>query len=248
MEAPSATLVWQPIDMMSRILKAMKRFLSAMLVLALVGCNLPDPQEASRLKTENETLLAQVQSLTNERDAAVRERDDLQSRLQAIKDALENLPSVNSSSLPTTPDSSATTPATPDSSAAPVVPDSSAAPVVPDSSATTPAIPDSSAAPVVPETTPDSSAPPALPPVTASPDAPGLEQLKKYADDVLTAAQNFKAQTRQEAPSNCVNGYAAGAYNVQDTLDLKECTILSEANGDYRVTARDAAGNSVSLP
>jgi hypothetical protein len=230
----------------------MKRFLPALLVFALVGCNLPDPQEAARLKTENETLLAQVQTLTSERDATVRERDDLRSRLQAIKDALENLPTTNSSSAPVapnvpdpsaapaTPDSSAA-PATPDPSAVPAVPDSSAVPTAPDTSAA-PATPDPSAAPVAPETTP------ALPPVTASPDAPALEQLKKYADDVLTAAQNFKAQTRQEAPSNCLNGYAAGAYNVQKSLELKECSVVSEQNGDYRITARDAAGNSVSLP
>jgi hypothetical protein len=218
----------------------MKRFLPALLAVALVGCNLPDPQEAARLKTENETLMAQVQTLTTERDTAVRERDDLRSRLQSIKNALENLPTTSSSSTPVAPTA-------PDPSLAPTAPDPSAAPVAPDSSAA-PAAPDPSAAPVAPETNPDPSTTPALPPVTASPDAPALEQLRKYADDVLTAAQNFKAQTRQEAPSNCLNGYAAGAYNVQKSLELKECNVVAEQNGDYRVTARDAAGNSVSLP
>jgi hypothetical protein len=205
----------------------MKRFLPALLVLALVGCNLPDPQEAVRLKTENETLQIQVQTLTAERDVAVRERDDLRSRLQAIRDALENLPT------PSTP--SATMPPAP-------MPDlSQAAPE------TTPPAPETT--PVVPTPTPpETSVTPALPPVVASPDTPALEQLQKYADDVLTAAQNFKAQTRQEAPSNCLNGYAAGAYNVQKSLELKECSVVGEQNGDYRVTARDAAGNSVSLP
>lgn len=232
----------------------MKRILPALLAFALVGCNLPDPQEAARLKTENETLQAQVQTLTSERDSAVRERDDLQSRLQAIKDALENLPTTTSPSptpAPSTPEAAPapvtpeiTTPGTPDSS----VPDSSTAPTAPDSSAV-PIAPDSSAAPVAPETAPDSSPVPALPPVTATPDTPALEQLRKYADDVLTAAQNFKAQTRQEAPTTCANGYAAGAYNVQkSSLELKECTIIAEANGDYRVNARDASGNSISVP
>jgi hypothetical protein len=213
----------------------MKRFLPALLALALVGCNLPDPQETARLKTENETLQATVKSLTSERDTAIAERDDLRSRLQAIKDALENLPTSNSSPAPLTP----TAPEVP------TAPDSSATPTSPDAPS---ASPDSSATPSAPETTPEPSATPALPPVTASPDTPVLEQLQKYADDVLTAAQNFKAQTRQEAPSNCLNGYAAGAYNVQKSLELKECSVVSEQNGEYRVTARDAAGNSVSLP
>jgi hypothetical protein len=212
----------------------MKRFLPALLVLALVGCNLPDPQEAARLKTENETLQTQVQTLTSERDAAVRERDDLRSRLQSIKDALENLP----------------TPSTPSTTMPPAtIPDPSppAPETTPSTPETTPPAPETT--PVVPTPTPpETSITPALPPVTASPDTPALEQLQKYADDVLTAAQNFKAQTRQEAPSNCLNGYAAGAYNVQKSLELKECSVVAEQNGDYRVTARDASGNSVSLP
>jgi hypothetical protein len=210
----------------------MKRFLPALLALALVGCNLPDPQEAERLKTENQTLQAQVQSLASERDAAVRERDDLTNRLQAIKDALENLPT------PSTPSPTTSPPAIPDPSQ-----------TTPPAPETTPPVPETTPpAPIPDPTMPDPSATPALPPVAASPDAPALEQLKKYADDVLTAAQNFKAQTRQEAPSNCLNGYAAGAYNVQKSLELKECNVVAEANGDYRVTARDASGNSVSLP
>jgi hypothetical protein len=220
----------------------MKRFWLAWLALALVGCNLPDPQEATRLKTENETLQAQVKTLTTERDAITTERDDLRNRLQQIKEAIENLPTSSAMSTPTLPDPS-TTPVTPDPSTTPVTPDPSTTPATPDSS-TTPATPDSSTTPA----TPDSSVTPALPPVTATPDAPALEKLQKYADDVLTAAQNFKAQTRQEAPSDCLNGYAAGAYNVQRSLKLKECAVVSESNGDYRVTARDEAGNSISVP
>ncbi len=210
----------------------MKRYLVLILALVLVGCNLPDPQEAARLKTENETLQAQVTTLTSERDAAVLERDDLRGRLEKIKTALENLPAISSMTAP---------------SPAPTVPETTV-PSVPET--TTPAAPETTAPntpETVPETTPDSSTP-ALPPVSAGTDASLLEKLQAYTNEVLTAAQNFKAQTRQEAPLNCTNGYAAGAYNVQDSLDLKECSIVTEANGDYRVTARDAAGNSVSVP
>jgi hypothetical protein len=199
------------------------------LALVLVGCNLPDPQEATRLKTENETLQAQVSALTSERDAAVLERDDLLGRLEKIKTALENLPSSSSMATPT-PSPAPTVPET-------IVPPATTPPETPTAPETTPA-------PAVPST----SSTPALPPVSAGTDASALEKLQTYANEVLTAAQNFKAQTRQEAPLNCTNGYAAGAYNVQDSLDLKECGIVAEANGDYRVTARDAAGNSVSVP
>lgn len=222
--------------------KSMKRYLLAILALALVSCNLPDPQEAARLKTDNETLLAQVSTLTKERDTAVLERDDLQKRLEQIKSALENLPTTTPAPVaptaPATPDSSAATPAMPDSSTAtPAMPDSS--PTAPPTSSTTP---DTKIVP----TPPDASTSSAIP--ATIPDATALEKLQKYADDVLTAAQNFKAQTRQEAPSNCIGGYAAGAYNVQNSLKLKECSIVAEANGDYRVAARDENGNSVSVP
>jgi hypothetical protein len=213
-----------------------KRYLVLILALVLVGCNLPDPQEAARLKTENETLQAQVAALTSERDAAMLERNDLLERLEKIKTALENLPS-SSMTAPTPAPTVPETPTTPDTS----VP-------VPDT--TVPSVPEVTPAPettpVVPNT-PDSSIP-ALPPVSAGADDSALEKLQVYANEVLTAAQNFKAQTRQEAPLNCTNGYAAGAYNVQDSLDLKECSLVAESNGDYRVTARDAAGNSVSVP
>ena len=229
----------------------MKRYLVLILALVLVGCNLPDPQEAARLKTENETLQAQVTALTSERDAAMLERNDLLERLGKIKIALENLPSSSMTAptpapiVPETP----TTPTTPDTSV-PSVPDTS----VPVPDTTVPSVPVPEVTPTpAPETipvvpnTPDSSIP-ALPPVSAGADASALEKLQVYANEVLTAAQNFKAQTRQEAPLNCTNGYAAGAYNVQDSLDLKECSLVAESNGDYRVTARDAAGNSVSVP
>ena len=203
----------------------MKRYLLAILAFALVGCNLPDPQEAARLKTENETLQAQVSSLTSQRDAAVLERNDLRQRLEQIKAALENLPTSTSSSA----------------LVAPVVPPVPETPVVPETPpATTPETPAMPEAPAAPAT-PDSSSTPLIP-------SSALEKLQAYANEVLTAAQNFKAQTKQEAPTNCKDGYAAGAYNVQDSLDLKECSILAESNGDYRVTARDASGNSVSVP
>jgi hypothetical protein len=214
------------------------------LALVLVGCNLPDPQEATRLKTENETLQAQVSALTSERDAAVLERDDLRGRLEKIKTALENLPSSSSMAI-STPSPAPTVPET----TAPTVPETTVPlattppEVIPAPKTPTPTAPETTPAPA----TPDSSTL-ALPPVSAGADASALEKLQVYANEVLTAAQNFKAQTRQEAPLNCTNGYAAGAYNVQDSLDLKECSIVAQTNGDYRVTARDAAGNSVSVP
>jgi hypothetical protein len=221
----------------------MRRYLLALLVFVLVGCNLPDPQEAARLKTENESLKAQVTALTAERDAAVSERDDLLGRLGKIKAALENLPVT--SSAPAMPE---TAPVAPETPATPVTPET-VTPVVPE----TPEVPQTPATPVVPETSvpatpavPDSSI--AVVPPANGAEVSAVEKLRVYADEVLTAAQNFKAQTKQEAPVNCVNGYAAGAYNVQDSLDLKECVLVSESNGDYRVTVRDAAGNSVSVP
>ncbi len=243
----------------------MKRFLGLLLMSAvLISCNLPDPQEAARLQTENESLKTQLETISQERDAAVTERDDLRARLEQIRKALENLPSVNKA-----PDSSASVPSTPDSSVTPETPDSNTVPVAPDAS--TPSIPEKK--PVMPDSseTPDTTLPetpaspevmgvtpetPAAPDATKTPDSSktpdstisAVEQLRTYADNVLGAAQNFKAQTKQEAPTNCAAGYAAGAYRVQQSLELKECKVITDANGDYRVEARDAAGNSISIP
>ncbi len=223
----------------------MKAILTALLALALVSCSTED---GAKLKSENDALKAQLEQVT-------RERDQFKSQIDRVRAALDGTLAPSVTTPGATPDSSTTppetTPANPvapsgsDMGATPSTPSTSSPdslnPVIPDSN--TPAPSTSSPAP----TNPDFSSPgPTLPPATNN--ASSLESLTDYANQVLSAAQNFKAQTKQEAPIACANGYVAGEYRVQDIIDLRDCKVTLEPNGEYRVQAKDASGNSVSLP
>jgi hypothetical protein len=205
----------------------MKAFLTAVFALVLVSCSTED---GARLKSENDVLKTQLEQVS-------KERDQLRAQIDRVRAALDEAPATA-----TTPDSSqnsptpdATTPAPDTSSPNSITPNSS----TPDTANPAPSTPPNPSNP----TTPDSS--------SATPPAPGtlgLEPLTEYANNVLSAAQNFKAQTKQDAPTNCANGYVAGEFRVPDTIELRECKISLEPSGEYSIQAKDAAGNSVSLP
>ena len=128
------------------------------------------------------------------------------------------------------------------------------------------------AAPVttVPETTAPESVSPATPP-SSSPIAPAPDsnatptvpaptpvdlatteraaRLKTYADNVLSAAQNFKAQAATEPPTDCSSGYKAGEYSVEKIADvLPECVVTTSGDGAYGVRLRDASGQTLNIP
>ncbi len=116
-----------------------------------------------------------------------------------------------------------------------------------------PATPPNSSAPVDPSVTPtpDSSATPAVPAPT--PADPAITErtarLKTYADNVLSAAQNFKSQAGSEPPTDCSSGYKAGDYSVEKPVDaLPECIVTTSGDGAYNVRLRDEGGQTVSVP
>lgn len=122
-------------------------------------------------------------------------------------------------------------------------------PVTPSPDATAPATPapDSS----TPASTPDSSATPSIPaPTPADPAATErAARLKTYADNVLSAAQNFKSQAATEPPTDCSSGYKAGEYSVEKIADvLPECVVTTSGDGAYGVRLRDASGQKISVP
>lgn len=111
-----------------------------------------------------------------------------------------------------------------------------------------------------PATPPDSStsAPPVAPDPSAAPTTPApilvdpaatLTRLKAYAENVLSAAQNFKSQAGTEPPTDCSSGYKAGEYRVEKiAAALPECVVTTSGDGAYGVRLRDEAGQTVGVP
>ena len=204
----------------------MTKVLAALLLmLSLASCA---PTETDALRTENTTLKRQLETVTTERDT-------FKAKLDAVRAALEG-------TVPVTGSPDATTPA-PEAPSTPPVPDSTA----PSIGSNTPPAPDSS--PTAPA--PDASATPAIPaPTPVDPAASEREaRLKVYADNVLSAAQNFKSQAATEPPTDCSSGYKAGEYSVEKIADaLPECVVTTSGDGAYGVRLRDASGQTISVP
>lgn len=106
-----------------------------------------------------------------------------------------------------------------------------------------------------PVTPPDSSVTPnSTPPIPApTPVDPAIAEraarLKAYADNVLSAAQNFKSQAGAEPPTDCSSGYKAGEYSVEKPSDtLPECVVTTSGDGAYSVRLRDQDGQTVNVP
>jgi hypothetical protein len=205
----------------------MKAFFTAALIgLTLTACA---PSESDALRGENATLKQQLEAVT-------KERDDLRARVDAARAALEGR-------AVTTPDASAPDPNRPletDPNASPLAP--SAPPVDPN---TTPA-------PTPPAPPPPAPTPPAAEP-SPPPATPGtsevMTRLRTYADNVLSAAQNYNAQTKNVPSADCRNGYAAGDYKVDAfPQDLQACEVTPSGDGAFAVSVRDANGNAVRVP
>jgi hypothetical protein len=178
-------------------------------------------------RSESDTLRDENQRLKTELETVTKERDAFKQQLEGIRAVLENSGAVTTIPAPdsSTPQAAPTPPAAPDSGSSSVPP----------------------SAPVEP---PPSSG--ALPAPSATPDAPSsdaAQKLRAYAESVLSAAQNFQAQTKQAPPTDCSSGYAAGDYEVEDAQNIAEtCTVTIKGDGSYAVQASDSSGNTVTAP
>ncbi len=162
-------------------------------------------------------------ALRDENTTLKRQLEVVTSERDAFKTQLEAVKAALEGAAPVAPTPDASSPTTP--------PDSSTAPSV-----TTP--PDSSTAPSIPAPTP-------VDPAVAERTA----QLKTYADNVLSAAQNFKSQAGSEPPTDCSSGYKAGEYAVEKLAEpLPECAVTASGDGAYNVRLRDSSGQTVSVP
>jgi hypothetical protein len=221
-------------------------FVSIITAFLMIGCALP---ESEQLRKENTDLKAQLETVTQERDA-------LKLQIDSIRKALE-APAV-------VPDSS-----TPDSTA-PVMPNSSTpetGTVPPEVSPANPGS-DSGVTPTLPEKTPETSVPETPTPETPTPEQPVTPQstapvtpnpemggaavttspLYKYANEVVQAATNYRVQTQQAPPPDCSLGYSAGLNKVERSTQVKRCEVQPLENNQFRVRLESIDGSVVVAP
>jgi hypothetical protein len=204
----------------------MKMILVVLIALMFVACNSP---ETENLKKENSDLKTQLETVTKERDA-------LKVQLDGIKAVLEN--AAGSTSITTSPDSSATTPVTPDSGSSP---DSSMDSGNSSADSRSP----STAAPA-PNNTPSSDGSGATTPDSSASTKPS-SAVEMYAKEVLETAQKYNNETQQTPPTDCSNGYTAGTHAVPSSDAVQSCRVDRVDKG-FRVTLKDANGAIITLP
>jgi hypothetical protein len=178
---------------------------------------------ASCAKSETDSLRDENLRLKQQLETVTMERDGFKAQLDRVREALNNTaPASNPdpSSDPTNPSSVTPPPADVPST---VTPPSITAP-----------------------TEPNAGDPPTSADVAP---AENVAKLKAYADNVLSAAQNFKAQNQKEPPTDCAKGYKAGDYTVEDKDGIAQsCTLTIKGDGSYSVQVEDGKSNSVSVP
>ncbi len=221
----------------------MNRILVCIAVFLLfTGCAIP---ESEQLRKENIDLKAQLETVTQERDA-------LKLQIESIRKALEAPAIVPDSAAPGESSSGAPVPnsSTPDTGTVPP----EVAPVNPGSSS------DSGVMPAPSEKMPETPTPeqPVTPqstaPVTPSPEAEGggaavtTSSLYKYANEVVQAATNYRVQTQQATPTDCSLGYSAGLNKVERSTQVKRCEVQALENNQFRVRLESIDGSVVIAP
>ena len=221
----------------------MNRILVCIAVFLLfTGCAIP---ESEQLRKENIDLKAQLETVTQERDA-------LKLQIESIRKALEAPAIVPDSAAPGESSSGAPVPnsSTPDTGTVPP----EVAPVNPGSSS------DSGVTPAPSEKMPETPTPeqPVRPqstaPVTPSPEAEGggaavtTSPLYKYANQVVQAATNYRVQTQQVPPTDCSLGYSAGLNKVERSTQVKRCEVQPLENNQFRVRLESIDGSVVIAP
>lgn len=176
---------------------------------------------ASCAKSETDALRDENTTLKRQLETVTAERDTFKARLEAVRAALEGKTPVATVPELTSP----TSPSGSSPTAPPVDPNVAPAP-------------DSSATSTIPAPTPADSA-----------TTERATRLKTYADNVLSAAQNFKSQAGSEPPTDCSSGYKAGEYSVEKIAEaLPECVVTASGDGAYSVRLRDISGQTISVP
>ena len=217
----------------------MNRILVCIAVLLLfTGCAIP---ESEQLRKENMDLKAQLETVTQERDA-------LKLQIDSIRKALEAPSMIPDSGAPA-PDSGTQDFGTRDSGptlpeVAPVNPGSSDSGITPAPSEKLP----SERPPETPEqpATPQSTAP--SPQAEIGGAAVTTSPLYRYANEVVQAATNYRVQTQQVPPPDCSLGYSAGLNKVERSPQVKRCEVQPLENNQYRVRLESIDGSVVIAP
>jgi hypothetical protein len=226
---------------MSRIL------VSIVLALLVTGCALP---ESEQLRKENTDLKAQLETVTQERDALKLQIDSIRKALEApavVPDS--GAPVMPNSSTPETgmvpPEASPVSPGSSDSGVTPAAPEKAPEMLAPEQSAPEKVAPEKVAPeqPVAPQSTvpatPNSEMGGAS--VTTSP-------LYKYANEVVQAATNYRVQTQQAPPPDCSLGYVAGQNKVERSTQVKRCEVQALENNEFKVRLESIDGSVVIAP
>jgi hypothetical protein len=224
------------------------------LLLLFTGCALP---ESEQLRKENTDLKAQLETVTQERDALKLQIDSIRKALEAPAVVPGSGTSGSGTSdpvAPVMPDTSTPETGTVPPEVAPVNPGSSDFGVTPAPSEVAPAekMPETPA----PETpapeqpvTPQSTAP-----VTPSPNAEmggaavTTSPLYKYANEVVQAATNYRVQTQQAPPPDCSLGYVAGQNKVERSTQVKRCEVQALESNQFKVRLESIDGSVVIAP
>ena len=221
----------------------MNRILVCIAVLLLfTGCAIP---ESEQLRKENMDLKAQLETITQERDA-------LKLQIDSIRKALEAPSTIPDSGAP--PESAPATPSTPDTATVPP----EVAPVNPGSSDSgiTPAPSEKPPSERPPETPEQPATPQSTVPATPSPSpqaetggaAVTTSPLYRYANEVVQAATNYRVQTQQAPPPDCSLGYSAGLNKVERSPQVKRCEVQPLENNQFRVRLESIDGSVVIAP
>jgi hypothetical protein len=239
----------------------MKILVTVALLVLLNACAIP---ESEQLRKENVDLKAQLETVTQERDALKLQIDSIRKALEApavVPDSgapgesssgefSSGAPAVPNSSTPdsSTPDSSTPDSVTPDAGAVPP----EVAPINPGSSN------DSGITPAPSEQVPETPTPeqPVTPqstaPVMPNPEMGGAavttSPLYKYANEVVQAATNYRVQTQQVPPPDCSLGYSAGQNKVERSTQVKRCEVQPLKNNQFRVRLESIDGSVVIAP
>jgi hypothetical protein len=226
------------------------------MLLLFTACAIP---ESEQLRKENVDLKAQLETITQERDALKLQIDSIRKALEApavIPDS-----SMPDSGVPATPNSSTPDSGTPNfgtRDSGPTLPE--AAPVNPDSdSGVTPTSPEKTPETAVPDqSTPEKVVPeePVTPqstvPATPNPEMGGASvttsPLYKYANEVVQAATNYRVQTQQAPPPDCSLGYSAGSNKVERSTQVKRCEVQALENNQFKVRLESIDGSVVIAP
>ena len=236
-------------------------FVSIVTALLMTGCAIP---ESEQLRKENTDLKAQLETVTQERDALKLQIDSIRKALEApstIPDSAPRAPSSGTQDFgtrdsgPTLPEAVPLNPGSSDSGVTPASPEKPSEMPVPEQSVPELSVPEK----VVPEKVVPEQVTPEQPvtPQSTAPVSPNSEMggasvttspLYKYANEVVQAATNYRVQTQQAPPPDCSLGYSAGLNKVERSTQVKRCEVQALENNQFKVRLESIDGSVVVAP